>query len=103
MIEAQELLLAFMLDLAVGDPRWLPHPVTIIGAGIQKVELFMRTHVTSPLQGKWAGVLLVMFIVIPAAGITLFIVNALRSLQEHGSWRNLRTIALDSLITTTLA
>ena len=25
------LVLAFLLDLAIGDPRWLPHPVRIIG------------------------------------------------------------------------
>ncbi|MGD1074467.1 MAG: adenosylcobinamide-phosphate synthase CbiB [Thermodesulfovibrionales bacterium] len=103
MIEAQELLLAFMLDLAIGDPRWLPHPVTIIGAGIQKVELFMRTYVAPPLQAKWAGVLLVMFIVIPSAGITLFVVKALRWLQGHDSWGVLGTIALVYLISTTIA
>jgi adenosylcobinamide-phosphate synthase len=102
-IEAQELLLAFMLDLAIGDPRWLPHPVTMIGAGIQKVELFLRTYVTSPLQEKWAGVLLVMFIVIPVAGITLFIMKALRALQGHGSLGLPGTIALIYLISTTIA
>jgi adenosylcobinamide-phosphate synthase len=102
-IEAQELLLAFMLDLAIGDPRWLPHPVTIIGAGIQKMELFMRPTATSPLRGKWVGVLLVMFIVIPVAGITLFIVKAMRSLQGHGSWGMLGTVALVYLISTTIA
>lgn len=39
MIESQ-MLLAFALDMAVGDPRWLPHPVRGIGllaAGLEKL------------------------------------------------------------------
>ncbi|MCL5062686.1 MAG: cobalamin biosynthesis protein, partial [Nitrospirae bacterium] len=36
------LLLAFLLDLAIGDPGWLPHPVRIMGNAISKTEAFLR-------------------------------------------------------------
>ena len=38
MIGPFELIAAFLLDLAIGDPRWLPHPVRLIGRGIAFLE-----------------------------------------------------------------
>lgn len=35
------LLSAFLLDLAVGDPRWLPHPVVLMGKFISLGERFL--------------------------------------------------------------
>ena len=46
---------AFLLDLAVGDPRWLPHPVVLMGKVIaargtafaereQRAQRFSRGH-----------------------------------------------------------
>lgn len=57
------LILAFLLDAAIGDPRWLPHPVRIIGSAAGKIEAFLRKYFKTPLQEKLAGVLLVIFIV----------------------------------------
>lgn len=34
---------AFLLDLAVGDPRWLPHPVVLMGKGIAQGERLLRS------------------------------------------------------------
>ncbi len=34
-IAPSHLIGAFVLDLAIGDPRWLPHPVRIIGKGMR--------------------------------------------------------------------
>jgi len=36
------LVLAFVLDLCMGDPEWLPHPVRAMGWAIQKLESFLR-------------------------------------------------------------
>ena len=36
------LMLAFLLDLAIGDPRWLPHPVRIMGSAISRTEIYLR-------------------------------------------------------------
>ena len=34
---------AFFLDLAVGDPRWLPHPVVLMGRVISGGERLLRS------------------------------------------------------------
>ena len=35
-------LLGFLLDLLLGDPHWLPHPVRLIGWMIAKGETILR-------------------------------------------------------------
>ncbi len=59
------LVLAFLLDLAIGDPRWLPHPVRIIGRAITRAENLLRKWEGRRLgimeRGK--GILLVIIIV----------------------------------------
>ncbi|SHK43030.1 adenosylcobinamide-phosphate synthase CbiB [Desulforamulus aeronauticus] len=40
---------ALLLDLMVGDPRWLPHPVVVIGGFIQKGEKLVRRFVSPPM------------------------------------------------------
>jgi adenosylcobinamide-phosphate synthase len=37
-----KLLAAFLLDLLLGDPRWFPHPVRLIGGLAQKLEPLTR-------------------------------------------------------------
>jgi len=55
--------LAFLIDLIVGDPRAIPHPVIIIGKGIDLAEKFLR-RVAAPLVGlRVSGVLLALTIV----------------------------------------
>lgn len=72
---------AYILDLLIGDPRWLPHPVRIIGWGIEKTEKVLRrerrTQKTEHrLKEKLAGILLVIIIV----GATYSIFYTLNSL-----------------------
>jgi adenosylcobinamide-phosphate synthase len=73
------LLLAFLLDLAIGDPGWLPHPVRIMGNAISKTEAFLRKWEVE--SGKWKlieklkGIILVITIVLPIFFITWFIVH----------------------------
>jgi len=40
---ASLLLSAFLLDLAVGDPRWFPHPVVLMGKFISRSESLLWT------------------------------------------------------------
>jgi len=47
--------LALLLDLALGDPRWLPHPVVLIGRLIAALETVLRRFIPSE---RVAGVLL---------------------------------------------
>lgn len=78
------LVLAYFLDFAIGDPKWLPHPVRIMGRAITKIENFLRkilisitrhsSLVTRHLFEKWAGILLV--VIITGSTFSLFyIVN----------------------------
>jgi len=70
------LALAFLLDLAIGDPRWLPHPVRIIGSAVSKTEIFLRSYLKSPLQERTGGMLLVFIIIVSVFGITFAICEA---------------------------
>jgi adenosylcobinamide-phosphate synthase len=58
------ILLAFVLDLLFGDPRWLPHPVRLIGRLIPAAELFLRRSAHDPAAERRAGLLLAAFIVL---------------------------------------
>lgn len=76
MISPIELIAAFFLDLAIGDPRWLPHPVRIIGRGISIMENFLRRHFSENAE-KTAGLFLVISIVIPVGIIAFLLQKAL--------------------------
>jgi adenosylcobinamide-phosphate synthase len=55
---AAELLLAAVLDAAVGDPRWLPHPVRAMGAVIAWCDGWVRSQRRTPASLRSAGLLL---------------------------------------------
>jgi adenosylcobinamide-phosphate synthase len=54
-----QLLLAFGLDLLIGDPRWLPHPVKLIGWLAVRVEPLARQLVRFPYLAGAAAALVV--------------------------------------------
>jgi adenosylcobinamide-phosphate synthase len=54
---AVKLSLAYGLDLVMGDPRWLPHPVRGLGWAIQRGEQMLRKWIRNEI---WAGWLLVL-------------------------------------------
>ena len=60
MLELQ-LLAAFILDLLLGDPRSIPHPVKGIGFMAVRVEAFLRKDV--PGTDKLAGIITVILVV----------------------------------------
>ena len=49
------LLAGFALDLLLGDPRWMPHPVVGIGRLITVCERFLRRIFPDTPEGKRAG------------------------------------------------
>jgi len=53
---ANELFLAVMLDLAIGDPRWLPHPVRVMGRAIAWCDRHVRDVLQNPQGLRGAGV-----------------------------------------------
>ena len=75
--------LALLLDLAIGDPHWLPHPVVAIGRLIQYLDQWLRRHW---LNERLAGVLLLLFVVISSAGITWLLIWILTALLPLVGW-----------------
>jgi len=62
--------LGFLIDLLIGDPRWLYHPVRIIGNAIALVEKVLRTVFPKTKAGeRIAG----LFLVIIITGCSTFI------------------------------
>ncbi len=53
--------IAFLLDIMIGDPRWFPHPVRMIGVCIEYAERILRKLVPSE---QVAGIFLTFIIVI---------------------------------------
>jgi len=54
--------LAFILDLLIGDPGWLPHPVRLIGCFVSKLEYFLRKVFKGSIAESVGGILLVLIV-----------------------------------------
>ena len=49
----------FFLDILLGDPAWLLHPVVVMGRGITWAEQHLRPRFPQTPRGEfWAGVCL---------------------------------------------
>src|SRR5213594_1399306 len=97
MIEATtaEFAIAVMLDLIIGDPRWLPHPVEGIGFLVRRFERLLRRIM--PYERAAGSVLVFMVLSVslvftaatlrwgrsPVAVYWIFSCLALRSLDQH--------------------
>lgn len=69
---ALALILGFFIDLLVGDPRWLYHPVRIIGNGISFLESCFRRWFPATQKGeRMGGFLLVILICAGSALVPL--------------------------------
>jgi len=60
---------AYIIDILVGDPRWFPHPVVIVGRWTRFVEGKIRTHTTRASEKK-RGIVLWFSVVIPTFFLT---------------------------------
>lgn len=58
-----KVIVAYIIDLVIGDPYWLPHPVIVIGKVIQWLEQALRRLAKSALGLRLAGIVLVFFVV----------------------------------------
>ena len=56
MTETVALCLAYLIDLIIGDPRWMPHPVRGIGRAIEKLENVLRRVFLGSEEQNSAGV-----------------------------------------------
>lgn len=51
------IIMAYLLDRCIGDPRWIPHPVIGMGKGISALERVIRSRVRTDSGLKRAGLL----------------------------------------------
>ena len=91
-ITALSILLGFVLDLLLGDPHWMYHPVRLIGALISFLEKELRARFPKTPRGEVAAGGVMALLVCGAAGITVSALTLLSSLL--GFWCELvcRTI-----------
>jgi adenosylcobinamide-phosphate synthase len=69
------LLGAFLLDLAIGDPRWFPHPVVLMGKFISSGERFLWSGKAS--RDFVSGMVLSLILIALVVGTTWALVYAL--------------------------
>jgi len=92
------ILLAFLLDLLIGDPPFLYHPVRAIGSLVRRLENFLRLFAKSKVSEKIAGIGLVVIVSL----ITYGFVWAL--LEIAGYFSSTFKLLLEAwLISTTIA
>ena len=82
MEHAALLILAFGLDALLGDPRWFPHPVRVIGVVIDKSERWLRRGPSSPARDFWGGCGITLGVILS----TYFGTTWLLCLLSEGSW-----------------
>jgi adenosylcobinamide-phosphate synthase len=90
------LVAAFLLDLAVGDPRWLPHPVVSMGKVTSHGETVLRSG--NPRRDFLAGMALSLFVIVISASTAWALVVFFHLLPFWLSF-----IATAALASTTLA
>ncbi|SHJ58860.1 adenosylcobinamide-phosphate synthase CbiB [Parasporobacterium paucivorans] len=70
--------IGYILDLLVGDPRNLPHPIKLIGKLISRLEVFYRGKFQATQKGETAaGVFLMVSVILISTAIPLVILIAL--------------------------
>jgi len=68
------LICAYVLDLALGDPQWFPHPVRFIGRLITLLENFFRGLGTTTLWLRISGIILALIVCGSTFLVTFFLI-----------------------------
>ena len=97
--EPVALVLACAVDAALGDPRWLPHPVVLMGRMIERTEAMLRQRAGDLRKG---GVVLAL-VVVSAAGLSAYAAQRLLMLPSGGPAAAIAAIAYVYLVSTTIA
>jgi len=88
---------AFLLDLAIGDPRWLPHPVVLMGKVISHGEAWLRSG--NACRDFFAGMTLSLFLVALSATVALGLVALFNLLPLWLSFSGTVVLASTTLAT----
>ena len=66
---------AYLLDLLIGDPEWLPHPVRWIGRAIARLECLLYDSASSALLLRVLGAALWMFVIALVVGVSVLLIG----------------------------
>lgn len=66
---------AYLVDLAVGDPRWIPHPVVLMGKAIEGLEWLLRRFAKDPFGLRVAGAVTAAVLVVGSWFITFILLK----------------------------
>src|SRR5438105_707765 len=88
MIIAYSLLLGFLLDQLLGDPRWLPHPVRWIG----RLTEFLESPLRKAFPERFGGIVLLFLVTGIAGGLTWL------ALEIAGWWHPVARIGLSAVL-----
>ncbi len=82
-IQYQSLIIvyAYLLDLLLGDPRWLPHPVKGIGLLIKFLEKIIRRFTKTDKHRKVGGIILLLTVVCIVVVLIYAIIRSLVSVS----------------------
>lgn len=75
--------IGYCLDLILGDPYWIPHPIRFIGKGINKLEEILRRIFKKDKNLRLAGVLLALGIIACTYIITFSVIFVFKSINSH--------------------
>ncbi|MCX7794303.1 MAG: adenosylcobinamide-phosphate synthase CbiB [Thermodesulfovibrionales bacterium] len=84
-IEGWQIALAFLIDLLIGDPRWLPHPVRIMGFFIHRLEILLRRFFKGAASERIGGVFLMLIMVSSTFFISCLAVSLFYRLADEGA------------------
>jgi adenosylcobinamide-phosphate synthase len=87
-----ELAVACLLDAAVGDPRWFPHPVRWMGSIVDWCDRRVHRVLFSPAQQRMAGVLLA--VVLPAGAYAVGVLLIWFGNSVDPMWGSVATVLL---------
>lgn len=73
---------AYLLDIAIGDPKWFPHPVRYIGRGINLLEKISLKIASTSIWKRGAGIITVVIVVLSAYLIAFFLIKAFYSINS---------------------
>ncbi len=95
-----QLLIALLLDLMIGDPRWFPHPVRIIGFICNRSEHLFRIVCLSKRRAGLFTVISVLFFSVLGTAFILAILNQISPLaaQIFATFLLYTTVAIRDLL-----
>lgn len=77
-----QILLAFILDLMIGDPRGYPHPVRLIGRAASRMESWSRARFADPLHAGRVTAAVIIFGTFAIAWALLAVLHELHPMAE---------------------